>query len=178
MTVSNTGESDAFARLGIEPAFRIDTALVQQRWLQLVARHHPDRFTDPIARARAAEELASINAARDSLLDDERRASLMLDRLGGPSASLVKDLPPGFLLEVLDLRDELEQARAGDAPSRAHFIRSVEERLAQERAAIAMAMIAAEENPTPDRLRAARIALNAARYVERLRAQLAGTAAP
>ena len=53
-----------------------------------------------------------------------------------------------------------------------------EERLAQERAAIAMAMIAAEENPTPDRLRAARIALNAARYVERLRAQLAGTAAP
>ncbi|MFB4308889.1 J domain-containing protein [Actinomadura sp. GTD37] len=63
--------NDAYELLSIPPDAAPDR--IQRAWRELAAAHHPDRITDPAAKARAEERLRLINAARDVLL--KRRAS-------------------------------------------------------------------------------------------------------
>ena len=108
---SSNGD-DPFALLGIEPAFDIDLDSLRPRIRRRVASLHPDRFTDPLEIDHATRESARLNAAWKFIEDEERRANLLLVRLGGPAPEADRSLPPEFLEEMLSTRMELEDAIA------------------------------------------------------------------
>ena len=161
---------DAFEVLGIEPAFDIDRALVERRWLMHTARLHPDRAADP---HDAARQLARVNAARHTLLDDEQRANALLRHHRGPSSEADNRLPDGFLIEIFELRQDIEETLASRDPE---GIAAVEADATHRRHAfittVAHLFANLTDPPTPDDLATIRRQLNAWRYIERLIEQL------
>src|SRR3954468_4207742 len=110
---------DLFALLGLERKFDVAAAQVQMAARKKLAALHPDRVTEPVAQAQAARESARINQAAAVLADDEQRANHLLLLLGGDPKEPAKSLPDGFLLEMMDVRQEMERALAsGDAGER------------------------------------------------------------
>lgn len=164
---------DPFATLGLPRGYAVDRAAVQRAYLTQAARWHPDRFSDPIARRDAEQRSAEINAARVALEDDEQRASALLALLGGPGKSDDKSLPDGFLMEILDVRSELEEAmQSGDATQKASVQKWAEQQRAQYRDRVAALFDQAGEKLDDESLTAIRHELNAWRYIERLIEQI------
>lgn len=118
-------------------------------------------------------DAASLTAARATLADPEQRAVALLAALGGPSASADRSLPDGFLMEMMELREQVEsELEAGGPGARDRWAGLAE---ARRRAHIGRvgAMFAALGDPaSPNELGAIRRELNAWRYTERLIEQL------
>jgi curved DNA-binding protein CbpA len=110
-------DDDPFELLGLPPTFELDAESLRRTVRRRIAARHPDRISDPLLRDEAERDVARLNAARTLLEDDERRANLLLDRLGGPSAADDRSLPPTFLIEILQVREDMEQALAGGDPA-------------------------------------------------------------
>jgi molecular chaperone HscB len=168
-------QGDPFAALGLPRSFDLTPAQVQQAYLRASVAAHPDRAgrsTQEQAHAQLAA--ARLNGARQILDDPERRAGALLELLGGSSKEADRSLPPGFLVEVMELRERI-QAPAG--PSDQGAIRQLRDdvtarraqTLAQVRALFASAL---GTGPAPGELRAIRTHLNALRYLERMIEQL------
>ena len=109
-------QDDPFDVIGIEPTFDLDVVALKKTLRRRIASSHPDRASDPIAREDAVRLVARLNEARAVLEDDERRANLALLRLGGASASDDRSLPPAFLMEILEVREDMERALASKDP--------------------------------------------------------------
>lgn len=169
---TNPDDTDPFELLGLAPSFDIDAATLGTAYLALVARLHPD-----IAQgdAEASRRSAAANRARSVLEDPELRAGALLKRLGGPSKEADRSLPPGFLADILELREEIEAAQtSGDplqvekwrvwaATRRTEYVRQI--------ADLFRRCNTAAPDPAP-LLKEVRMELNAWRYVERLIEQL------
>lgn len=102
--------SNPFAVFELTPRFDVNQADLQRRFVAASAQHHPDRFADPVQQSDAAERLALINEAYQTLRDPERRANALLESLGGPRQDEDKSLPPCLLMQVIDVREEMETA--------------------------------------------------------------------
>jgi len=167
--------ADPFDRLGLPPRFDLDAGVIDRAWIRLAAECHPDRVADPVAAAEASRRSARLNEARATLRDPERRADRLLQRLGGPSAAEETSLPPTFLVEMMELRERVEEALSGDDESRR---REIEREVSAERddRIERIGELFAEGAGDPDRLRDIRLELNVWRYHERLLAELRGTA--
>ncbi len=164
--------SDPFDVLGLPPMVPVDPAALERAWLRRAAAVHPDGAAPG---DDALAEVARCNAAKEILADPERAANALLARHGGPTASEDDALPEGLLMEMLELRDALESAvdaaRAGDASA----LERLREEVAARRAACAAEVHALLGGPAAQdeaARRAARQALNAWRYVERLAGQI------
>lgn len=108
-----------FELFGIEPAYRVEPAVLELAYRGIQARIHPDRY----ARAGEAEKRASlqwttrVNEAYTTLQDPVRRAAYLLG-LNGVDCAFESntDMPAEFLTQQLELRETLDKARAaGDA---------------------------------------------------------------
>tara|TARA_R110000868_G_scaffold411617_1_gene706295 strand:- start:383180 stop:383767 length:588 start_codon:yes stop_codon:yes gene_type:complete len=104
MTNDPTKSTNPFEILGFTPSFSITPDQVQRAYLQRLSASHPDLS----GQSTQTLDPATLNHARDTLLNDEARANLMLEHLGGPSP---KDhsLPDGFLMEMMQLRTQIEE---------------------------------------------------------------------
>ncbi len=166
---------DPFDALGVEPAFDLDDEAVRRAWLARSAASHPD-VIGADSMERDAEQLAAdLNEARRVLADPERRAGALLRRLGGPTESQDKSLPPELLMEYMEAREELEAAQASNDASRLESSRAWahERRAAHIRTCSRLfADALADPNPDPETLRAIRTELNAWRYAERMLEQI------
>jgi len=187
---------DPFALLDLPRRFEIDREALQAVYLRKSATLHPDRYSDPIEQAEAAERAAALNRARAVLIDDEQRANALLALLGGPGKEQEKDLPDGFLMAIMEIRQTMEEVLAsGDAARQRDF----EEWADDEREALlekiaslfdqaapgsdgpggappggdGPAAVVAASAADPALLREIRIELNALRYVQRMIEQLA-----
>jgi molecular chaperone HscB len=166
--------SDPFDILGLPASFQMEQADLDRAFLAHSARLHPD-----LARADpdAARQMAALNHARRTLADPERRADALLMRLRGPPRERERGLPDGFLIEMMEVREEVESAmRAPDEGERAAARRKWES-WGEERRRRAIEEVASmferlEGPPSPEPLRQIRIRLNAWRYIERLLEQL------
>lgn len=159
---------DPFALLGLPRRYGLDRAALEAAYLGRSAALHPD-FADV-----GLEDSAALNEARETLQDPERRALALWRLLGGVGDE--KALPPGFLMRVMEWREELEAARAsGDAGSLAAFERLAEERRREHQRAVAGLFEAVEAAgaDVSGLLGRIRLELNAWRYTERLLEQLA-----
>jgi molecular chaperone HscB len=100
---------DAFERLGLPRRFSVNPVELERHYLERSRETHPD-FASGDEDASAA-----LNEAYATLRDPFRRAEHLLALLGGPSAKDDKSLPPAFLMEMLELREEIEAAKASPA---------------------------------------------------------------
>jgi len=163
--VTDASHDDPFDRLGVEARFDLDAATVDAAHRALLMRLHPDRLSDPVEQADAARTMALVNAARATLLDDERRADALLRRLGGPAKEADQSLPPSFLMEMMERREAMEEILAeGDPDERRALVDWARAARAERLAAIEPLLAAADS----DSLRRARLEMNALRYIERM----------
>jgi molecular chaperone HscB len=105
---------DYFERLGLPRRFSVDPAAVEREYLARSRQLHPDfHQTGAAAEQRASLELtAALNEAYVTLRDPFRRADYLLKLLGGPTAQEEKNLDQAFLMEMMDLRERIEGAKA------------------------------------------------------------------
>ena len=104
---------DPFALLGLAPGFEVDAAALERAYFERSKAAHPDR----VAGAPAAERVAQLSRAR--ALNDAyqlikkpiARAEYLLARAGVTIGDNER-LDPTFLMEILELREELAGARA------------------------------------------------------------------
>lgn len=103
--------TNPFDVLGVPARFDLDEKDLQGRYLALSAAAHPDRVTDPLEQAEAAERAAAINAAYRQLRNPITRAEALLALRGFPATGDAA-LPPDLLMQILEAREELEEAQA------------------------------------------------------------------
>jgi curved DNA-binding protein CbpA len=160
---------DPFDALGLAPAFGLSSAEIERAYLARAGALHPDRSTGDAAAA------ARLNLARQVIKDPMTRAEALLALRSGPAPAADKSLPPGFLGEILDVRERLEAALAsGSDQERSRWEDWASERRRGHIAAITRLFDAGDGAS----LRGVRLELNVWRYTERVLEQLAGPAAP
>ena len=161
--------SDAYEILGLPPKFSLAAGELESAYLSKAARVHPDLVGgDPEEAARLA---ARLNDAKRTLEDPERRANALLAKLGGASKEQDKSLPAGFLMEMMELRQEIEAA-AGDPARTAHWRAWASEQREGYQSRVGAMFERAIAGRAPEVLGAIRTELNAWRYIERLIEQL------
>jgi molecular chaperone HscB len=104
-----------FELFGLAPAFALDAGALERSYRDIQSQVHPDRF----AHAGDAERRASlqwttrVNEAYRILKDPVQRAKHILDLHGVDVAFETNtQMPTDFLLQQLELRQELESAVA------------------------------------------------------------------
>ena len=163
---------DPFALLELEVRFDLDPAALESRFLDVSSRCHPDRFTDPLEQADAADRMSQVTAAYQTLRDDEQRANALLALRGGPGKSDDKSLPPELLMEMMEVRESLDEAVAGGdaAAIEKHRAWAVEKR-GEHLVTIGTLFM---QDPSDKNAAAIRLQLNGLRYIERMLEQMPG----
>src|SRR5687768_1791659 len=104
--------ADPFETLGLPRRFEVDPEDVEKRYRELQRALHPDKFAQaPAAERRAALSRAvTVNEAYRTLRDDLQRAAALL-RLAGRAPAGGDRADPELLMEVMELRESLADAR-------------------------------------------------------------------
>ncbi len=108
-------QADHFSVLGVPRRFDIDAAAVEARYKELARVLHPDRYARADARARRAslQRSVQLNEAWRTLRDPVARAEYLLSLSGIDVAVGAKvTVPPALLMEIMELREALGDARA------------------------------------------------------------------
>lgn len=110
---TSSGLHSHFELFGLPAAFRLDSEVLARAYREIQARVHPDRY----AHAGDAERRASlqwttrVNEAYRILKDPVQRAKHILDLQGVDVAFETNtQMPTDFLMQQLELREELERA--------------------------------------------------------------------
>ena len=111
-------QSDDFELFGLVQRFAQDRAAVDARWKELQREAHPDKFA---AHGAAAQRLAMqwsvrINEAYQRLKDPLSRAAYLCELNGAPvNAENNTAMPAAFLMQQMEWREELEDAKSVEA---------------------------------------------------------------
>ena len=102
-----------FELFDLEPAYAIDSAALDQSYRDLQALVHPDRYASAgDAERRASMQLTTrVNEAYRALKDPVQRAKHILE-LNGVDVAFETNtqMPTDFLMQQLEMREELEAA--------------------------------------------------------------------
>jgi len=134
---------DHFALFDLPPRFAIDEASLEQAYRRVQAQVHPDRFaTAGAAERRVAMQWATrANEAFRTLRSPLARAAYLCERNGQPiEAESNTAMPAGFLMQQMQWREELEQARGGDREPARALAREVQARREEVLARVASAL--------------------------------------
>jgi molecular chaperone HscB len=146
---------DRFAVLGLARKFEVDLAAAESAYKDLSRQLHPDRFAkaDPRARRAALGRTVELNDAWRTVKDPIKRAEYLLelagfglagdDRQSESALRKTKQVaaPPTFLIEILELREELGEAqRAGDTVKVAFMAEEMRGRAAEAVKTLAAAL--------------------------------------
>lgn len=117
--MSSASTPDPFALFELPPRYALDTADLERRFFAQNRELHPDRFaTAPAAeRVVALSRSRALNDAYQVLRKPVARAEYLLVRAGGTIGDNER-LSPVFLQEILELREELAEARHSTRPSK------------------------------------------------------------
>ena len=133
-------EDDDFVLFDLPRAFALDRAELDARWRALQSQVHPDRF---VAEGTAAQRVAAqwamrVNKAYRRLRDPVSRAAYLCGLRGVPvQGEGSAAMPPGFLIQQMEWREQLDEAdgaaalRALDEEASATQVEALE-RLARE----------------------------------------------
>ena len=154
-----------FEKFGVPEAFAVDLDAVETAFLKLSRRFHPDRQAgaSPRERVKSVALTAALNEARSVLKDPVARAEYMLACRGGKTSSEDKRTPDGFLIEMLEQRERLED---GSAEAAEGVIADIAPRRDE-----AMAIIARELGADEGDLDQVRLQLNTLKYYDNLLAE-------
>lgn len=165
--------ADPFSLLGLPRRFDLDRAAIERAYLgrMSMVQASGDGGGDDDGGA----DPGPLNAARRILLDPESRAGALLEALGGPGKESDRSLPPGFLMEMMEVREQMEAA-AGDLSALARFEQWANDRRGQHAARVAELFSEAQSGGADSApiLKNIRMELNAWRYIERMLEQVRG----
>jgi len=109
-----------YAFYGIEECFFPDEPALRATFLELSRKHHPDYFPYDSAEHREAMSYADLNNRAYRILSSfEDRLHWILTHHGLLQEGEKNIMPAGFLNELLELNDLIDEAHAGDATARA-----------------------------------------------------------
>ncbi len=113
--VSRSNSRTHFDVLGVPRAFHLDDKDLESRYLEQSKKWHPDRFAKatPKERLEALTRTTELNDAYKILKDKRKRAEYLLKVEGldvGKEKGMAVD--PDLLMEVLELNEQLAEARA------------------------------------------------------------------
>ena len=116
-----------FELFGLPVQIKVDAALLARRYFQLQKQYHPDFFTreDSDSQETAMEKSAEINRALKTLKDPDATLFYILQLKGVATPDEKYQLPPDFLMEVMELNESLSEGSATE-------IQAFEERLYKE----------------------------------------------
>lgn len=108
---------DPFATLGFERRYNLDKTLLDRRYRELQQALHPDKHASAPAgeRALTLRKAIEVNEAYRVLRDDQKRGEALLALFGRELSDKAAD--PELLMEMMELREALSDARAADDPS-------------------------------------------------------------
>lgn len=164
---------DPFALLQIDPAFALDESRLRSRFLEASARCHPDRFTDPVDQADAAERMGRLTQAYRVLSEPGSRAVALLHRRGGAATSAGDKpdaLPPDLLMEMMEVRESLETAVADNDTAKIAELRAWAEQ--QKHTYLDRLAGLFEADADAANAQAIQTQLNGLRYIERMLEQM------
>ena len=107
--------SQHFTLFQLEPAFDIDTAALEQTYRRLAARFHPDRHAaaSVFEQKQAMMMASAVNEAYRILKNPIDRAAYLLEQHNiHADAPEHTSFPPEFLMQQMEWRETLEEARA------------------------------------------------------------------
>jgi molecular chaperone HscB len=116
-------DSDDFELFGIERRFALDPAALDARWRALQTEVHPDKFA---AQGTAAQRVAMqwavrVNEAYQRLKDPLKRAAYLCELNGAAiEAENNTAMPASFLMQQMEWREALDDARTIDAVEALH----------------------------------------------------------
>lgn len=178
MTNNPKKSTNPYQILGLSPSFSISPADIQRAYLARLSAAHPDITASPTTDSL---DPATLNTARDTLLDDESRANLILDLIAGPPPSN-HTLPDGYLMEMMELRTQIEEElQENPAEARPRWQSWADDRAKEtvtEITALFNSLDAAQSDNAEDIKLQIRTHLNAWRYTNRLIEQLDPTYDP
>ncbi len=123
-----------FATLGLAPGFSLSPRAISERKVELSRTLHPDRHVGrPAVERRAALGKAlEVNEAARRLEDEITRAEALLELMGcSISEDRTTQPDPSFLMEIMELRQELREVGLEKDVSK---IEKLHERMEQRRA--------------------------------------------
>jgi molecular chaperone HscB len=168
---------DPFAVLGLPRRFDLDRATIEGAYLARAASVHPDLVGagEGLVEADGDPASAELNRARQDLSDPETRASALVTLLGGPGKEQDRTLPDRFLMEMMDVREQMEAAKAADdREGLDRWERWAKEQRAGHMRAVGELFVGFDpQSPSTATLKAIRTRLNAWRYIERMLEQIA-----
>ena len=160
--------TDHYLRLGLPRRLALHLPDLESAYLSASRTAHPDYFSGgSLQEQEASEQLsADINEAYAVLKDPFRRAEHLLALHGGPSASEIKDIPPMFLMEMMEQRERIEAASEAEK-------QIIESELTQQYSAV-FTKLAPLFEASPVNVIAIRKELNAAKYLRGILRDLRG----
>ena len=162
---------DVFALFELTPTFQLDAAALEERFFARSRELHPDRFVSAPAAQRVAalSRSRALNDAYQVLRKPVARAEYLLGRYGVTIGGNER-LAPEFLQEILELREELAEARV--AKRMTEVSRLAAAMRARRKAAVdALGPLFAEIAPVPE-IAPTAVPAASAPVLERLKQQL------
>jgi len=165
--------ADYFELFGVPRTYDLDVEELEEKYLTISRNIHPDKFVmaGEEMQAFALRGTAAVNNAYDVLRDPIHRAEYMLESAGGHSATEDKRVPQDLLADVMALREEIEEAKAGDDPRAVEAIRDriTKRKQAMERtiAGLCRALVGGGTEMKKE----LRLQLNAMKYINNLLAR-------
>ncbi len=159
-----------FELFGLSPVFDIDRGSLQAEQQRLQATYHPDRYVSADDRdKRISVQTASwVNQAYETLQDPVKRSRYLLEISGAKipdDSSTTSDTE--FLMEQIELREEVESCRDGENPLRK--CEQIEARLEQRADQLAAEFVTRFEARDLD---AALLSSRKMQFIQRIQQQL------
>lgn len=108
-----------FELFGLSSQFELDGSSLSSQFRELQRRFHPDKFATASEQDRllAVQKAAQINDAYQTLIDPVRRAEYLLSLNGVELRDEQQTMQdPEFLMQQMELREELEEIADSDEP--------------------------------------------------------------
>jgi molecular chaperone HscB len=109
-------QKNHFELFGLTPAYALDLAHLDGAYRDIQSNIHPDRYASAgDAERRASMQMTTqVNEAYRTLRSPVQRAKYLLE-LNGVDAAFEANtaMPPEFLMQQMELREQLEEAKSG-----------------------------------------------------------------
>lgn len=161
-----------FELFGFSVGFIVDTTALAERFRELQKVVHPDRFASATEQEQrlSLQHATRVNEAYETLKDPLKRAQYLLS-LNGIDMQAEKETTTdtAFLMEQLELREELANADKQDDPYAAldDLMNRITAMINKQVAQIAMQF----ESATPEQLNAARESVRKMQFLNKLHAE-------
>lgn len=162
-----------FELFGLPVTFELDADDLASRYREMQRRVHPDKFANASDQDRrlSLQLTALINEAFQTLKDPVRRGRYLLSLRGvdlGDETDTAMD--PAFLMEQMELRENLEEVRRADNPRKqlVDLANRIEQRLQDGIQQFRRSL----DEGTPEALKQARNTVRELQFLEKMRREI------